>query len=241
MNIHHYTSVETLACILETKKLRLNNLNDVNDLEEGQTKDFGRIGQHFFVSCWTLEPEESIPLWQLYAGLNGVRLTLPHTFAGKPNPKAFQKKININDSYFLMDLWDDKIKYTEDEALIYPKVLNNGEIFNGFSKIGRYKRKAWKFEKEWRIMRLGIKIMDDYNRTKEQQQLLQIDKEGYILGIYKDNPYKFHDIKIFEDQFKKMEILLGPIIGYGNEIIVKDLIEKYNPSATIERSHLKIK
>src|SRR5690554_3138755 len=186
MNIHHYTSVETLACILETKKIRLNNLNDVNDFEEGQTKDFGKIGQHFFVSCWTLEPEESIPLWKIYAGLNGVRISLPHTFAGKPNPEAFRRKTDNNDSsYVLMDLWDDKINYTEDEALLYSKVLDNGEILNGFSNIGRYKRKAWKFEKEWRIMRLGIKIMDDYDRKKEQKQLLQIDKDGYLLGIYK--------------------------------------------------------
>ena len=67
MRIYHYTNIETLALILKNKTIRFNRLDQVDDLEEGQTECSGiKVGQYLFVSCWTEDPEESIPLWRMY-------------------------------------------------------------------------------------------------------------------------------------------------------------------------------
>lgn len=78
MKIYHYTNIETLALILSNKTIRFNRLDNVDDLEEGNLKSNGVLFSNYtFVSCWTENPEESIPLWKLYTkGNNGVRICL---------------------------------------------------------------------------------------------------------------------------------------------------------------------
>lgn len=237
MKIHHYTSVETLALILKTKKIRLNNLIDVNDLDEGNTTDCGNVGQYFFVSCWTKEPKESIPLWNLYNGLSGVRITFSNNFIGESNNESSQFRIEENETYLMKDFLDSEVIYTDDEKLLFPNIVNGDKI--NFDLVGRYKRTAWSFEKEWRIKRFGANMIANYART-EREKLLTNDN-GDVFRFFNDNPFKFHDCPIFENHFKEMEILLGPKISDGNKIIVNDLVAKYNPKAKITESCLKIR
>jgi len=77
--IHHYTNIEALALILQTKKIRFNRLDRMDDLEEGRVEALGiPLGKYTYVSCWTEDEEESIPLWKMYAGQSsGVRISLP--------------------------------------------------------------------------------------------------------------------------------------------------------------------
>lgn len=63
MKIYHYTSLETLALILKNRTLLFNNVKNMNDPEEVVTEDFKNSLQDYaFISCWTQNPEESIPL-----------------------------------------------------------------------------------------------------------------------------------------------------------------------------------
>lgn len=79
MRIHHYTTIDTLALILKNKTIRFNRLDKVDDLEENITANGVKIGQYSFVSCWTEDESESIPLWKLYTGSGiGVRISLEH-------------------------------------------------------------------------------------------------------------------------------------------------------------------
>lgn len=237
MKIHHYTSVETLALILKTKKIRLNNLTDVNDLEEGITNDCGNVGKFLFVSCWTLEQDESIPLWNLYAGLNGVRITCSSDFLGEPNSESSQFKYKENETYILEDYIDSEVIYTKDEELLNPNITDQGKI--NFSLVGKHKRISWKFEKEWRIRRFGANRIVQYEK-KEKEKLLT-SRDGNVFGFFNDNPFKFHDCPINNNHFEEMVIVLGPGISEGNSIIVADLVAKYNPKAKILKSKLKIK
>lgn len=79
MLIHHYTNIESLAMILRTKKIRFNRLDRVDDLEEGRIEAQGvPLGKYTYVSCWTENKEESIPLWKIYTDNGiGVRISLP--------------------------------------------------------------------------------------------------------------------------------------------------------------------
>ena len=78
MRLYHYTTIDSLAQILKHRTLRFNRLDRVDDIEEGAISPAGvHIGQYVFVSCWTKEDEESIPLWKMYtANGRGVRISL---------------------------------------------------------------------------------------------------------------------------------------------------------------------
>lgn len=78
MKLYHYTTIDCLAQILRNHTLRFNRLDRVDDIEEGAISPSGvRIGQYVFVSCWTKDSEESIPLWKMYtANGRGVRICL---------------------------------------------------------------------------------------------------------------------------------------------------------------------
>lgn len=49
--IYHYTSVETLAMILASHKLRFNRLDRVDDMREAQKHKGIDFGKYFFASC----------------------------------------------------------------------------------------------------------------------------------------------------------------------------------------------
>ncbi len=76
--LHHYTTIETLALILESKKIRFNSISRLDDLTEPFSKDLGNIGNLALVSCWTDSNVESIVQWSMYSkNGRGCRITLP--------------------------------------------------------------------------------------------------------------------------------------------------------------------
>jgi hypothetical protein len=58
--LFHYTSIETLALILSTRKLRFNRLDRVNDMGEAQSLDYPKAQTLVFASCWTAADREQI-------------------------------------------------------------------------------------------------------------------------------------------------------------------------------------
>ena len=57
------------------------------------------------------------------------------------------------------------------------------------------------------------------------------------LGLAKQ-PFPYYDMVIANESFEKMEITLSPRISAGSTIIVKSLLEKYNPTAILNESSL---
>lgn len=75
--LYHYTSIETLALILKNRTIRFNSLDKMDDLQEQKTADLQNIGQFCYISSWTDDDTESMPMWNMYASLNlGVRIKL---------------------------------------------------------------------------------------------------------------------------------------------------------------------
>lgn len=73
--LYHYTSIETLALILSNRTFRLNSLDQMDDLQEKETSDIKNIGQFCYISSWTDDETESIPMWKMYSSLDsGVRI-----------------------------------------------------------------------------------------------------------------------------------------------------------------------
>lgn len=78
--INHYTSLDTLQYILRNKSLRLNRIDQVNDLLEHSRMD-SFDDKKGFVSCFTKRQRESFFFWKTYShrqeGGIGVRISFP--------------------------------------------------------------------------------------------------------------------------------------------------------------------
>ena len=75
--LYHYTNIETLALILQNHTFRFNSLNKMDDLQEQETADLKNVGQVCYISSWTDDVDESIPMWNMYTSINsGVRIKL---------------------------------------------------------------------------------------------------------------------------------------------------------------------
>ena len=90
--IYHYTNIDTLRLILESGKIRFNNLNAVDDELESDLFVKKSLAQLIFVSCWTTDPNENIPLWKMYASTRGVRIGLPDYPWRKIDCKKWKKE-----------------------------------------------------------------------------------------------------------------------------------------------------
>lgn len=79
--IYHYTTLNSLKCILENKTIRLTALNKMDDLLEGINPDFVNIAENYYVSSWSESSEENIPLWYMYTDrMKGVRIEADFDF-----------------------------------------------------------------------------------------------------------------------------------------------------------------
>lgn len=179
-SLYHYTSVETLGLILSRRTLKFTPLDQLDDLEEGKSVDATPLRRFRYISCWTDEDEESIPMWKMYATLdNGVRIKMikyPFNevdlkkYAGKvegadaiedDSPQRFsllplERAIMLPYTFNYMQCSDFlfKVRYTDDVHNLYPKIVKqNGkwvDIANGL--LGLYKERHWSFQREWRYI-----------------------------------------------------------------------------------------
>jgi len=179
--IYHYTDIPTLALILNTGRIRFNRLDKVFDLSEARTGKGIAFGRFFFVSCWTQDAEESIPLWRLYTkNMAGVRIALPsYPFwqceFEAPEKWNWIKKGSISSPIPLAEAWTDsylilsqflskkdfggQVKYTDEIQQVYERsvtIVQEDEhtllSVNRLFDLPRLKAKAWRFEREYRFV-----------------------------------------------------------------------------------------
>lgn len=264
--LYHYTNIETLALILKNHTIRFNSLNKMDDLQEQQTADVKNIGQFCYISSWTEDSTESIPMWNMYASLNlGVRIKLRKnpfkiynntaeslskvikaTVNDESNGKPLQSIIPIAEMFSkkfmsVQAMTKDlliKVEYTDDKDKLYPHLLiEEGESFSiALGELGKYKNLHWKFQNEWRYI-LTILPLNLNQPVDNSFKNFQTVANKIRLGVEKQ-PFPYYDMHLSDEAFSDMEITLSPHISAGSQVIVKSLVEKYNPSATIAESHL---
>lgn len=257
--LYHYTSIETLALILKNRTIKFNNLLNVDDPEEAETKDLGLSGKHCLVSCWTKNNEDTLPMWNMYTpGMKGVRIKM------KINP--FKKyTYNKGDMYFsektlsCIDYKGDytnkvtiaaecpltvEVVYTENEDLLHPQIKSKTEngIRVSFEKLGRYKRKYWAFQNEYRyIITTAPWTIDEFEKVKTVEEHIRI----FDRLLDKDNKQICDEIylTLSDDAFEGMEILLAPKTSESEYIIVQALLEKYcgNVDVKLSKSRIRVR
>lgn len=257
--LYHYTSIATLALILKHRKIKFNNLLNVDDPEEAETEDLGLFGKYCLVSCWTKSKEDILPMWNMYTpDMKGVRIGMKinpfKKYTYKKGDIHFSEEtkscIDYNSNYIKnvsivaecpLEL---EVKYTEDESLLHPKIKSQtkNEISICFDKIGKYKREYWFFQKEYRyIIRTAPWSMEELERVKTPEEQIQLFNR-----ILDENNNQFCDeifLELEDDAFENMEILLAPKTSEAEYIIVQSLIEKYchGYNVKLEKSRIRVK
>lgn len=262
--LFHYTNVETLALILSNRTIRFNALNHVDDLQEQETADIRNLGQFCFVSCWTEETEESIPMWKMYGNLeSGVRIRMKtFPFLEKENrPEDLSRVLGqpVQDSSggnYIKSLITSaemmkqrislpglvqqkdilfKVEYTSDRNKLYPRILFQDDKGTTIA-LGE----LGKFKNTgWSFQkewryRLQIFPLDMTDVGKIEERGTQMMAE-MIQGIA-TLPFTYYDLQLDNEAYEGMEITLSPKISAGNKVLVNDIVEKYNPRAKIMES-----
>lgn len=251
--LYHYTSIETLACILEYKKLRFTRLDKVNDKNEAKSIDLKNANTLVFVSCWNNNETESIPMWSMYAsGMAGIRIKVPtNLFKGRREPMVFERggaRIITDSDFYKIERASDvldinsktivgpnKIHYSNDPKYLETKCIQkDGDTLNvDLSDLGMFKDLSWEYEDEWRFRILGMLDANYPHSDFTYNNILD-------LGKYKIIP-TYIDLEIDSDVFNELEITTGPKITDPQKIILKALLDKYAPNAKIINSKLAIR
>lgn len=234
--VYHYTSIPTLALILKNRTIRFNSFRCVDDLQEIMSAEEKEYGKYCFVSCWTHEVRESIPMWKMYSdSMKGVRIGLPvfpfQQYDDGVGGKTYVPPPFDREDYFVFpadsDMFFSAIKYSDEPNDLLIKVEDpNGISFN--PKSFSCKSKHWEFQKECRYKLFilpplpnrenGIRInMQEYNSKIRMCPNLKIDH---------------FDLSIKPDLFKQIEIITGPAIrpGSGEDVLVTTLATQYGIS-----------
>lgn len=263
--IFHYTTIENLALILKNRNIRFNRLDHVDDREEAKIKSSGKnLSQYFFVSCWTRDAIENIPLWKMYTnnGL-GVRICLDEDpFVDYPLPKdpysiiINREKIKdskiptnqifgrdssiipvINEEYgFLKDIEyvDNAIAQTSECLQIKTNEQNIHVLFS-YEKIGYFKSKNWAFEKEARFVIPIFPISSDSYHNKKEWN------EEMIRMIYYNSPNRKineYFLSLKDEVLNNIIVRLSPNAKFEHFIIVESLLKQYTTKGILERSQL---
>lgn len=260
--LYHYTSLESLAKILQYKTFRFASLSTVDDMDEGKTRDFGNFGRLVYVSCWTDKESESSSLWSEYTQKKGVRIKLPidifPTVSEVPNiPSAFGGSfdgipgmVKLDYTKGIKELESERgvtiiprkvdlypVTYTEDPLLLNLSVYSGegGRLELNQSLIGRFKVKpAWQHQSEWRykVFVLPFSIDDFY----------KFNSDGTFGGKIHDLrnsdfvPFTYFDLPVDLEKFKDMEIVMSSLLNEVEVSMVNELIMEYNPTAKIKDS-----
>lgn len=252
-SLYHYTSIETLACILKYKKLRFTRLDLVNDKNEAKSVDLKNANTLVFVSCWTNNNIESIPMWEMYANnMIGIRIKMfTNLFRGRRKPMVLERggaRIIIESDFYKIqresELFDlngksvigpNKIFYSNDPKYLETKcITKEGRNLNiDLSDLGMFKDLSWEYEDEWRFRILGL--IDSYYPDNDftKNELLNLVK-------YKIIP-EYIDLEIDDEVFNEIEITTGPRITEPQRIILDSLLEKYAPKSKVIESRLSIR
>lgn len=179
--LYHYTSISTLEKILESKKIRFNRLDRVNDKTESEFFSGINLAKYIFISCWTNQ-DENLPQWYMYGNeCKDVCLKMPeemfkqkhvlnqiHNGVSVGNLKSlFYPNELMTSAYMILPIcneWSqfyqpityvDNIKTIKKDLATVTKNSDSTTISlptTELKKASSYKNKSWEFEKESRFV-----------------------------------------------------------------------------------------
>lgn len=260
--IYHYTSIETLALILKSKKIRFNRLDQVDDILESEKFQGINFSKYLFVSCWTENKDENIALWKMYTdNMKGVRIGVSKSPFRKeqskeekfpmtggmieeteilpiPIQECYNEKFLIWTEFLKETAFLKKIEYLETNDLKQKykdlSIENDQSTTIHNDSLAKFKHKRWSFQEESRFVML-ILPSRKINNTLDRTNLLPAINKGETL------PMSDYYIGIEDISFTNMEIILGPNCSDADKIIVDSLLKTYGVKSSSRSSKLKNK
>lgn len=251
--LYHYTSIEALAMILSTRKLRFTRLDLVNDPEEAISHDLDISRELVFASCWGGDEEESLPMWKMYTpAKRGVRISLPWNFL---SCYRYDESRDVHNYMFaltdLLPIERDsgamrytsavdgpyKMSYTKNEDEHKSSCITKNDEVTIFTltELGTKKRKHWEFEQEWRYRIMGVQSSATHSPGSDDSRFIQemFDPTNHVKTKHLFAP-------LCEKALQQMQIMIGPSPDPSTEVIVKALLSAHNINAEITKSTIKI-
>lgn len=266
--LHHYTSIETLALILKSGRIRFNRLDKVNDLMESEKYGEYDFSKLLFVSCWTSASQESIPLWNMYSNMKGVKITLPldpfHYKTFKPvvvGAFHFDKEITsffspeeiITEKYYVSpqiienkEAFITPVTYLPDEEFINAKkqavtISHSSEAPYEY-KIKSIPKLAGLKSLRWRFeeeVRYIIMILPALNGKERSEWISEFPK--HLLTKLKEDTdldVPFFDVLINPEYLNNITVTIGPHADPGSKIIVEELLKTFTTNGNLLESEL---
>jgi len=173
MILSHYTSIDTLALILESKKIRFTRLDQLDDFYEVGIYN-SHVPKHYYVSCWTRSETESVPQWAMYgANKRGVILKLDTNFIDL-SPEGYPILLE-NNEYVIPNVVTKNeafpVKYLEIEELKYQAKevhqINDLGGINVYGNFGDIKSNHWEFQREYRMSVHIVKLDENAKKIED--------------------------------------------------------------------------
>lgn len=258
--LYHYTTLDTLALILQGRKIKFNPLCNMDDKQEAMLQDPYDIAKYIFISSWTSESKENIAMWKLYSNVhNGVRIGLkrnpfkkyifdpwvwkkeyPHiAISVRSSELILPTRECISEEFSLLNhAWGEvleKVIYTDDNSLLFPKTVEIGPENTTFKSngIGKYKNTYWEFQNEERYILRFAPV--GLRAAKQDDNAAQMFVDGISPDVH------FRDaifLEIDDEAFEKMEVTIAPEFTMGSRVIIESLKSTFNPNMKINESVL---
>ena len=251
--LHQYTNLDSLEKILENQTILFSRLDNVNDPEEATAADMPAAATSIFVSCWTSEESESIPMWSMYGHqLQGVRLSMPsNMFLGRAPASVFEKggaKTVVTSDWTISRkspamaksgrclIGPNKVHYSNASEFRNSNIVHtDGKEAHCFTyDLGMVKSEHWSYEQEWRFKLSWFpeEIIwpdDDYFRS------VSTDLERY--PITTEQVFVPLDPSILES----ISIVRGPLMSDADASKLNKIVQKYAPKASIDQSSIPLR
>ena len=250
--LYHYTSIENLALILKNRTIRLNPLDKMDDLQEQRSAEIRDFGKFTFVSCWTSDEVESIPMWKLYTQLtSGVRIkmrTRPFVPYNNVPVKQLREWACKNNGQVVTEDISGFVTYIDANWMISNGVITPHAFGDDILYRIEYTNELEKLEPQIVSDKEGTTYLCGNAMGKHKNEHWAFQKEWrYLLSAYpwppiregvQPPPLQYIDLQIAPDCYDDMEITWSPRMTAGNRILLETLLEKYNPKAIIKKRQL---
>lgn len=135
MKLFHYTTIDTLAHIMNNRCLKFNRLDQLDDITESEPFAAYNPLQYIFSCSFTYDSVENIPLWRMYANMEtGIRLEFDSNklFELKPVPLKMPSHSHENCEFplFLYTAIKSEDILNDDYALMYWNITEEDSLFS---------------------------------------------------------------------------------------------------------------
>jgi len=260
--LFHYTTFKGLKDIISSRNIRFTRMDKLNDPFDGHIAspnfpdNVNEFRKFEYVSCWSGLEEESIPLWNLYKKMEGVRIKVRTSLFSKNTSLAeftnffvlvnriaeikLTLPIKIFENLSIKNVYGPiKIAYTDTPEEIYSDTVrtlisNEGtskeiELLNiQFNELGLKKLHYWSFENEWRY-KIGC-FLEGFCARRPFFDIV-IDSLS-VMPEYIDVPFN-------SDIFSDMEIVFAPKANKTDIEELKSFLTEKHLNCIVKQSDIK--